>query len=116
MRAMKATETEENSTANEVEVERLVRRFGLDRRKRYAIWDGMLCTKEKATRPCTGCSCCGEYPCDCCAERGMGCEECGYTGKRVDHWPAPVLHAGRIIQANRQVDASEPSEDCVQRG
>lgn len=69
----------------------VVVRHKLDRRKVYAESWGMLCTDEKVTLPCTGCSCDGEYPCSCCQERGAGCEECGYTGKRVVHFPAPVL-------------------------
>ncbi len=62
----------------------------VDRRRKYIIdpdWMGegltyVLC-EIRATRPCTGCSCDYEWPCDCCAERGGGCDECGYTGKRV---------------------------------
>lgn len=70
----------------------------LDRRKLYAESWGLLCTDEKVTLPCTGCSCDSEYPCSCCGKRGAGCEECGYTGKRVTHFPAPVLLNGEPIE------------------
>lgn len=59
----------------------------LDRRKKYAIINGEVCESASWTRPCSGCSCANEYPCDCCIERGAGCHECGYTGKRIEsHW------------------------------
>lgn len=40
-------------------------------------------------KPCSGCTCAGEYPCDCCAVRGTGCRECGYTGKIRQGMHAP---------------------------
>lgn len=59
----------------------------LDHRRNYAIINGQVCVFEQFTRPCSGCSCDGEYPCSCCNERGAGCEECGYTGKvRSGYW------------------------------
>ena len=62
----------------------------LDRRRNYIIIDGNVCELSEWTEPCSGCSCCNEYPCDCCQERGSGCHECGYTGKvRRSHW-APL--------------------------
>ena len=54
----------------------------LDKRKNYAIIDEEVCELCEWTQPCSGCSCDGDYPCSCCNERGAGCEECGYTGKR----------------------------------
>ena len=63
----------------------------LDRRRKYAIRDDNLPDKTTGavlfeiaswSDPCTGCKCDGEYPCDCCTERGSGCHECGYTGRR----------------------------------
>ena len=71
----------------------------LDRRRKYATTDdgkpdedtgAVLFGIEKFTRPCSGCSCDGEYPCGCCSERGYGCEECGFTGKRRQVWWAPL--------------------------
>lgn len=59
----------------------------LDRRKNYAIIDSEVCELAEWTQPCSGCSCDGEYPCTCCQEKGAGCYECGYTGKRRErHW------------------------------
>ena len=63
---------------------------GLDRRKNYAIIDGVVCESVQWTRPCSGCSCDGEYPCSCCKVRGGGCSECGYTGKRRESLWLPV--------------------------
>jgi len=81
-------------------VQRLVRLYGLDRRFRYSIHEGMLCKHGKCTVPCSGCSCDGEYPCSCCTTRGAGCDWCGYTGKHVSHFPIPVMHEGKIIETN----------------
>ena len=62
----------------------------LDGRRKYFIWEGLVCVEEKYTQPCSGCSCDSEYPCSCCVKRGHGCEECGYTGKRRNSFPCPV--------------------------
>lgn len=61
----------------------------LDRRYKWFLWDGEVCYDGKFTRPCSGCSCGCEYGCSCCNERGAGCVECGYTGKRRDSFPIP---------------------------
>ena len=54
----------------------------LDRRRNYAIINGEVCSFHSWTRPCSGCSCDGEYPCTCCVERGAGCDWFGHTGKQ----------------------------------
>jgi hypothetical protein len=72
----------------------------LDGRRKYATTDdgkpdemtgATLFEIGRWTRSCSGCSCDGEYPCDCCQERGAGCHECGYTGKRREEMWVPVL-------------------------
>lgn len=50
----------------------------LDRRKSYAVIRGEVCELASWTGPCSGCrSHSGDT-----YQRGMGCYECGYTGKR----------------------------------
>lgn len=75
-------------------LDRLVRRLGLDRRKRYCVWGGVLCTHEKFTDDCSGCTDCGDYG----SKYGpYGCRECGYTGKRVVYFPDPVTVNGDFV-------------------
>ncbi len=81
-------------------IRRLVRKHGLDRRKVYCVgYFGELATVGRATGDCSGCSCdCGDgYG---CSHGAGGCEECGYTGKRVQTWPDPVLPARAEFQLN----------------
>ena len=59
----------------------------LDRRKNYAIIDGEVCESCVFTRVCSGCSSDDPYVCE---ERGMGCDECGFTGKRIDASWIPI--------------------------
>ena len=70
-------------------IRRLVRRLKLDRRKVYTV--GMfdeLAILETYTRRCSGCSCdCSEGGCN---HGNSGCDECGYTGKRVESFPCPA--------------------------
>jgi len=76
----------------------IVRKLGLDRRKVYSVgYSGELATDEKATGGCSGCSCdCGDgYP---CSHGCAGCEECGFTGKRVHHFPDPVRVGNGYVQ------------------
>lgn len=47
----------------------------LDRRKSYAIIQGRVCESAEWTAQCSGCT--PDF-----ADRGFGCHECGYTGKR----------------------------------
>jgi hypothetical protein len=55
----------------------------LDRRRRFAVYEGdeqTLLVLVKWTQHCTGCT---EVDEGCPApEAGCGCDECGYTGKR----------------------------------
>lgn len=67
-----------------------VRRLGLDRRKVYvAGFDDVLATDARVTLACSGCS--------CDLQPGCGCHECGYTGKRVQWFPEPVIIDGRMV-------------------
>lgn len=51
----------------------------LDRRKNYAIIKGKLCELCEWSEHCSGCT---EVPENTePPERGMGCHECGYTGR-----------------------------------
>lgn len=70
-------------------IERAVLDRKLDRRKVYAVTFGLLASMERFTAACSGCSCdCGDgFP---CSHGANGCRECGYTGKRVTNFAAPV--------------------------
>jgi len=59
----------------------------LDGRKRYFLWNGLVCTEEKFTTVCSGCSDDSEYS---YSTIGSGCFECGYTGKRRNSFPCPA--------------------------
>lgn len=48
----------------------------LDRRKNYAIIDGQVSESYVWSQACTGCKL---FPTH---DRGLGCDECGYTGRR----------------------------------
>lgn len=68
----------------------LVLRLGLDRRRVYTQgMMGELAILGEITRDCSGCAC------DCCdgmcSHGSHGCEECGYTGKRREMFPEPVM-------------------------
>jgi hypothetical protein len=58
----------------------------LDRRMKYAIIDGKLHTLARWSQPCSGCYESGyDYPNS--NDRGMGCRECGHTGRaRQAQW------------------------------
>lgn len=85
------------SKEERAEIRRLVRKHKLDRRKVYSSCYGVLVTDAKATIPCTGCSCDDEYPCSCCREKGPGCPECGFAGKRITDWADPVTVNGDTV-------------------
>lgn len=52
----------------------------LDRRKNYAIIDGEVRVEERWSSACSGCA---ETPEGHWQDhRGIGCDECGYTGRR----------------------------------
>lgn len=71
----------------------------LDKRKCYAVIDGQVCEWAKWTTNCSGCCELGEYgsgsqyydrdPKHGCLI-GAGCEECGYTGKRIESCWVPI--------------------------
>jgi hypothetical protein len=48
----------------------------LDRRRNYAIIHDEVCALASWSEKCSGCA--TEYD----ADRGSGCDECGYTGRR----------------------------------
>ncbi len=59
----------------------------LDGRFKYYIWDDVLCTTDRMTVSCDGCCEVDQYG---TYQGVMGIHQCGYTGKRVVEFPAPV--------------------------
>jgi len=56
----------------------------LDRRRNYAIINNEVCGSVNWTQPCSGCHEGVE------GDRGMGCDECGYTGKSIQSFWLPI--------------------------
>jgi hypothetical protein len=55
--------------------------YRIDRRRNYAIINGEVCSLVRFTEKCSGCV----YPDGTCG----GCEECGFTGKRINEMYLP---------------------------
>lgn len=64
----------------------------LDRRRRYAVIDGEVCSYGEWTEACSGCHEGMEYGGN--GRQGSGCHECGYTGKRRTGWWSPIKFEG----------------------
>ncbi len=63
--------------------------FRLDRRLNYSIGESGEVEEEGfCTLRCSGCSCGCEGGCSC--GDGMGCRECGYTGRRRTFFGFPA--------------------------
>lgn len=58
----------------------------LDRRRAYAIIDGLVCDCGSWSLACSGCY----MGCDSMSGRGHGCKECGYTGRRRESMWLPL--------------------------
>lgn len=73
------------------EAERLAG-FKLDRRLNYSITQvGEVEEDGVVTLACSGCRCGCEGGCSCgTGERGYGCHECGYTGRRRVYFGFPA--------------------------
>jgi hypothetical protein len=89
-------------------IRREVLRRGLDRRKVYCLTiDGEVGTLERFTGVCSGCRCdCRDgYP---CSHGAGGCDECGYTGKRVTLFGVPVTaETIKPLSAYRRANGSQ---------
>lgn len=55
----------------------------LDRRRNYTIISGQVCSLIQWSGHCSGCSD------DFCGDRGAGCRECGFTGRRKSGYWMP---------------------------
>lgn len=56
----------------------------LDRRRKYAVISGEVCNLGRWTEACSGC-CPDDERWD--GDTGVGCDECGYTGRtRASMW------------------------------
>lgn len=77
----------------------------LDRRRKYFLWafhEGekpLVCYDAKCLTHCSGCLEMGDYGSILASggwdekrgmEIGLGCDECGYTGVRWEHFPVPA--------------------------
>jgi hypothetical protein len=78
-------------------IPRLVRRLGLDRRRVYTVgYFNELAVEGRVTTWCSGCRC---ESCDGrCSHPSAGCRECGFTGKRIERFPDPVMVNDEMIQ------------------
>lgn len=72
-----------------------IRKFKLDKRKKWFAYCGNVVYDYKYTQPCSGCAEFKEYS---TIQIGCGCHECGYTGKRISSCPVPAMHAGVPIK------------------
>lgn len=83
----------------------LVQKLRLDRRKRYCEWQGKLCTIERVTIDCPGCTEHVDY-----GERHgpYGCSECGHTGKRRITVPYPVMVDGEWVMIQNKAVTGPP--------
>lgn len=59
----------------------------LDRRRAYAVVEGNVCEMVRWSGSCSGCTVEG-------GDRGMGCTECGHTGRRRSGAWVPITNAG----------------------
>jgi hypothetical protein len=79
--------------------------FDPRRRVRVVMYRGWEGYEERGVGPCTGCHEYGEYGgCSCGANPciGLGCDECGYTGKRRwRHWIAFDMDAFIVWEFKR---------------
>jgi hypothetical protein len=62
----------------------------LDRRRNYAIINGVLCEEGRWSDSCSGCTASYEEL-GYVADRGNGCHECGHTGRRRTYMYVPRL-------------------------
>lgn len=82
----------------------------VDRRRSYAIQDGKLNVLQFYTHPCSGCheSCEGQVITGD-FDRGIGCDECGYTGKRRTHWWMDYKDFLRCLKIEKEVYGTKRS-------
>lgn len=71
-------------TKNEAEK---LSRVKLDGRRKYFLWNGLVCVEHKFTQVCSGCADDSEYS---APTIGLGCRECGYKGRVRNSFPCPV--------------------------
>jgi hypothetical protein len=71
----------------------------LDRRRKWYEFYGELIYNHKYAYPCTGCTDTKEM--QPLPERGSGCHECGYKGRRIGYVPVPAfMPDGSIVKIN----------------
>lgn len=72
------TETEYSDVPSTYSYAESISGIKLDRRRNYAIIDGIVCESAAWTRICSGC-------------HGGGCSECGGRGKRREEMWLPLI-------------------------
>lgn len=77
-------------------VKQAVKKYKLDRRRKWFAFCGDVVYNYNYTRPCSGCTESRENTIG--DNKGSGCDECGYTGKRRDGVPVPAMFEGTIIK------------------
>lgn len=66
-----------------------IEKFKLDKRRKWFSFAGTVVYDYKYSTICSGCCEDGETRTN--NNRGSGCSECGYTGRRRDSVPVPVF-------------------------
>lgn len=77
-------------------IKEVVKKYKLDRRRKWFAYCGNVVYNHNYTRPCSGCTESRENTIS--DEIGGGCDECGYTGKRRDGCPVPAMIDGKLIE------------------
>lgn len=88
-------------------VEQAVSELKLDRRRKWEEFCGELVYPHWYSYPCSGCTEVGEYKTP--PERGSGCHECGYTGKRRSVVAIPHFMPDGSIAKVKKISPSLPN-------
>ncbi len=69
-------------------IKEAITKYNLDRRRKWFAWYGNIVYSFNYSAPCSGCVDDGEYS---SSNKGTGCHECGYSGKRRSSVPVPAF-------------------------
>ena len=78
-------------------VEEAVKELNLDKRHKWYNFYGEVVYNYKYSHPCSGCTENNEMT--TVPKRGLGCDECGYSGRRRSVVPVPAFRKdGNIVK------------------